>query len=100
MPPHVGAPRHILATPWMSVVVLAFAFAGLMFFLTALAAASDTAFRCFLSAGMFCSIAAGALCYRLWRSTGKQLAELNEAVSAMEAAAARPRLPTTPNRVS
>jgi signal transduction histidine kinase/CheY-like chemotaxis protein len=86
MPPDFGAPRHILASPWTNAAVMAFAFGSSMIFLNALAAASDTSLRYFLSAGVLCSIAAGAFYYRLWRSMSRQLAQLHETVSAMEAA--------------
>jgi signal transduction histidine kinase/CheY-like chemotaxis protein len=85
MPPDFGAPRHIPANPWTNAAVMAFALGSLIFFLTALAA-SDASLRYFLLAGVLCSIAAGTICYRRWRSICTQLAELDETVSAMETA--------------
>jgi signal transduction histidine kinase/AmiR/NasT family two-component response regulator len=85
MPANVGEPRSTRSGPWMSVTVIALCWASSIFLLNAFAG-SDSSVRYFLSAGIASSIAAGALCCRLWRSMHERLTELKRLVSQMEAA--------------
>jgi signal transduction histidine kinase/CheY-like chemotaxis protein len=83
---HIGASKEMLANRWRSVAAIAFSFAGLILFLSTFLAAADTSLRCSLLGGVLSSLLAGALCCRHWRSMRRRLAELENSVSAMEAA--------------